>query len=69
MVKNTLAPILLITTYAICWPAALALTAVYLGYELLHSYEQHQANKEVKQLALARPIAEPEAEYLSYSPA
>lgn len=53
MVKNTLIPMVLITTFAICWPAAVALTAVYLGYELYHAFDQHNGNKEVKQLALA----------------
>ena len=67
MVKNTVAPILLITTYAICWPAAVALTALYLGYELMHAYDQHCANKKIKQLALEAPVNEPEADYLSFS--
>lgn len=53
MVKNTTLPLVLITTFAICWPAAVVLTAVYLGYELAHAFDQHEGNKEAKQLALA----------------
>lgn len=60
MTKNTVAPLVLITTYAICWPAALALTAVYLGYELVHAYSQHEGKKAVKGLALAEPQEEAE---------
>jgi hypothetical protein len=63
MAKNTIVPIILIAIYAICWPAALALTAVYLGYELLHAYGQHTDAKAAKQLALAVPQEEPESEY------
>lgn len=53
MTKNTIMPMVLITTYAICWPAALALTAMYLGNELLHAYQQHRDTNEVKQLAFS----------------
>lgn len=60
MAKNTVMPLMLITTYAICWPAAVALTVLYLGAELLHAYEQHEDKKAVKQLALAAPEEEPE---------
>ena len=71
MAKNTVAPLMLITTYAICWPAAVALTVLYLGYELMHAYEQHKDNKEVRQLALATSKEEPAAEYeeLTWAPA
>lgn len=55
MVKNTTVPAVLITTYAICWPAAVALTVLYLGYELLHAFNQHQDKKEIKGLALGVP--------------
>lgn len=58
LTKNTLAPLMLITTYAICWPAAVALTALYFGYELFHAYSQYQDNKAAQQLALAAPIEE-----------
>ncbi len=58
MVKNTVIPMVLITTFAICWPAAVALTAVYLGYELYHAFDQHKGNEEVKQLALAADVVE-----------
>lgn len=59
MAKNTIIPILLITVFAIYWPAAIVLTAVYLGAEGIHAYRQHHASNEAKQLdsevlALAR---------------
>ena len=62
MVKNTIMPIILIATYAICWPAAVALTAVYLGYELVHAYDQHVDTQEAKRLALNPPFSEEENE-------
>ncbi|KTD11835.1 coiled-coil protein [Legionella gratiana] len=56
MVKNTVMPALLITTFAICWPAAIVLTAMYVGYEIYHAYDQHKSKKEAAQLALAAPF-------------
>lgn len=53
MTKNTLVPMLLITTYALCWPAAVVLTGMYMGYELFHGYNQHTDKVEAKQLAQA----------------
>ncbi|KTD62426.1 hypothetical protein [Legionella shakespearei] len=55
MVKNTVMPIILITTFAICWPAALVLTAMYVGYEIYHAHSQHSDNLATKQLALCAP--------------
>lgn len=55
MVKNTVMPIILITTFAICWPAALVLTAMYVGYEIYHAHSQHSDNLAAKQLALCPP--------------
>lgn len=54
MVKNTVMPTLMIATFAICWPAAIALTVLYVGYEIYHAYDQHNSNKEA-QLALNAP--------------
>lgn len=45
MVKNAVIPGLLIATFAICWQAALVLTAVYLAYELYRAYDKHQQNQ------------------------
>ncbi len=45
-------PTIIITTFAICWPAAVVLTAAYLGYELYHAHSQYSENKAIKQLAL-----------------
>nr|WP_276204749.1 hypothetical protein [Legionella parisiensis] len=55
MIKNTVIPTLLIATYAVCWPAAIALTVLYIGYEIYHSYDQHQSKKEAERLALESP--------------
>lgn len=40
MAKNTFMPMLLLTTLAISWPAALVLTALYIGYESGKGYLQ-----------------------------
>ncbi|MFT4060535.1 MAG: hypothetical protein QM652_13440 [Legionella sp.] len=58
MVKNTLAPTFLIATLAICWPAAIAFTALYIGCEMHHSYTQHNAKQEIKRIAVAEPREE-----------
>lgn len=58
MVKNTVMPALLITTFAICWPAAIVLTAMYVGYEIYHAYDQHKSKKEAAHLALTAPSEE-----------
>lgn len=55
MIKNTVMPIILITTFAICWPAALVLTAMYVGYEIYHAHNQHSGTQAAKQLALCPP--------------
>lgn len=49
MAKNTVMPMVLVTTYAICWPAAIALTAMYIGVEFFHGYQQHHKMNEAKQ--------------------
>ncbi|ARG98781.1 hypothetical protein [Legionella micdadei] len=41
MAKNVLMPTLFIVTYAICWEAALVLTAAYIGYQLYSAYTKH----------------------------
>lgn len=51
MAKNIIVPSVLITTFAICWPAAIALTVVYFGCELMHSSDQHHRNTEIQKLA------------------
>ncbi len=51
MAKNVIVPSVLITTFALYWPAAVVLTAVYLGYELLHSQDQHERNQEIQELS------------------
>ena len=64
MTKNTVMPLLLISTFAICWPAAVVLTAAYIGYELYHAYDQHSESKEIKQLALNGPQEEEDNDHL-----
>ena len=58
MVKNTAMPMVMITTFAICWPAAVVLTAMYAGYELYHAYDQHADNKAAKQLLFKPEVKE-----------
>ncbi len=69
MVKNTVMPLMLITTFAICWPAAVVLTAMYVGYEMYHAYDQHSESQAIKQLALTGPEEESEESHLLPSPA
>jgi hypothetical protein len=68
MTKNTIVPTVLITTFAICWPAAIALTAMYLGYEIYHAYSQHTEGKEIKALALNESIEDADENHLLPSP-
>lgn len=49
MVKNTVVPIVLIATFAVCWPAAIILSALYLGYELFHAYNQHKDTQDASE--------------------
>lgn len=60
MTKNTIVPIVLITVFAIYWPAAIVLTAVYLGAEAIHAYCQHTAANNAKQLEEMKPQEEDE---------
>ncbi|MFJ1268678.1 hypothetical protein ACD661_08950 [Legionella lytica] len=53
MAKNVIVPTVLITTFALYWPAAVVLTAVYLGHELLHSHDQHERNQEIQALSFS----------------
>lgn len=53
LTRNALIPPLLIATYAVCWPAAIALTVMFLGYELYHAYDQFSAKKEAKQVVVS----------------
>jgi hypothetical protein len=48
MIKNTVIPTLLIATFAVCWPAAVALTVMYIGYEIYHAYSQHSSKKDLE---------------------
>lgn len=50
MIKNIVIPAVLIVSFALYWPVAIALTAAYVGYELFHSYQQHTDSEDAKQL-------------------
>ncbi|MFC3908216.1 hypothetical protein ACFORL_03895 [Legionella dresdenensis] len=41
--KNAVIPGVVITTFAVCWPAAVVLTAAYIAYQLWDSYSSHKA--------------------------
>ncbi|KTD76484.1 hypothetical protein [Legionella waltersii] len=58
MVKNTVVPMVLIATFAICWPAAVVLTALYVGYEVYRAFSKHPGQQEAEQIALAAPEEE-----------
>lgn len=66
MIKNAVIPTVLITTFAICWPAALVLTAMYVGYEFYHAYHQHQGGQAAKQMSL--PAADPQETATTLAP-
>lgn len=55
LLKNAIVPTVLISTFAIYWPAALLLTAIYLGTELFHANSQHSECIAAKQLTLGAP--------------
>lgn len=46
MAKNVLMPTLFIVTFAVCWEAALVLTAAYIGYQLYNAYTKYTETKE-----------------------
>lgn len=52
MSKNTVMPLLLISTAAIYWPAAIAITVMYVGYEIYHAYDQHSGANAIKKPGL-----------------
>ncbi|WP_010655302.1 hypothetical protein [Fluoribacter dumoffii] len=58
MIKNTVMPTLLIATFAVCWPAAVALSVMYMGYEIYHAYDQHNSKKQAQLAALVAPTEE-----------
>lgn len=41
VVENALIPTALLSIFALCWPAAVALTLFYAGYKLYQAYEKH----------------------------
>lgn len=41
LVKNTAIPMIIMGTFAVCWQAALVLTALYIGYEVGKGYLNH----------------------------
>lgn len=45
LAKNAIVPALVIAAYAICWQAALVLTAAFLAYELWMAYNRYKAKQ------------------------
>ena len=41
-------PALFVATFALCWQAALVLTAAYIGYQLYSEYQKYSSTKEEK---------------------
>ncbi len=68
MVKNAIVPTVLIATFAICWPAAIVLTALYIGYEIFHAHNQHSDGNAAKKLALAAPEEDMDSDSLLLQP-
>jgi hypothetical protein len=62
LTKNILLPSFMITAYAICWPAAMAFTVLYLGYELYHSYDQYTCKKNAAELASKPPLIDSDSD-------
>lgn len=52
--KYTTVPVVILTTVAVCWPAAVVIAALYLGYEVSHAYSQFEAEKSINQLTLVK---------------
>lgn len=53
LTKHAVMPTLLITTFAVCWPAAVLLAAAYVGFELLYAKGQHAEKQEINKLLAA----------------
>lgn len=49
LVKNTLMPTLMIATAALCWQAALVLTALYASNQLWNAYSKHVESRQVEE--------------------
>lgn len=65
LAKNAVMPTFIIATFALCWPAAVVLTALSVGYELYHAYDQHHGKKEIRQMALQAPESAPNTSFKS----
>lgn len=61
-VKNTVVPALIIGTFIVCWQAALVMTAIYLGFEVLHYLNKKRDTGQAEAL-------QQEAEYRQLAPA
>lgn len=56
MAKNIFIPALFIATYAICWQAALVLTAMYIGYLVWDAYYEHAGKLDAKDSTLSTKL-------------
>ncbi|PJE07473.1 MULTISPECIES: hypothetical protein [Legionella] len=59
MLKNVFLPTLFIATFAICWQAAVVLTAVYLAYQLYSAYNSYEEkHKQQVEVGAENPVIE-----------
>lgn len=65
MLKNVFLPTLFIATFAVCWQAAVVLTALYVAYQLYSAYNNYEEKH--KQLEVGEENAAIEADEISIS--
>lgn len=53
LTKHAVMPTLLISTFALCWPAAVLLAAAYVGFEVFYAKGQHAEKHEINKLLAA----------------
>ncbi len=64
MTKNIIMPLLIMTIFAVCWEAAVVLTAVYIGYECTKGYFNSPPKLETLEPPLAGESAENDEPHL-----
>lgn len=58
MLKNVFLPTLFIATFAICWQAAVVLTAVYIAYQLYSAYNNYEEKHKSLEVEGENPVIE-----------
>ncbi|MDP1602511.1 MAG: hypothetical protein Q8M03_04530 [Legionella sp.] len=58
IIKNAVMPGIIITTFAICWQAALVLTAMYVTFELYSAYSKYREKNKLEDPAKQELVAE-----------